>query len=296
MKPFVSVVIPSKDRGQSLQRTLSSVLKQKYPSFEVIVINQGNKPNKALKSNKINWIYDDGAGQPRAQNMGIRKAKGEIILFLDDDVECFPGLIENHVKNYGEKAVAAVAGRANSKGDKPMGDIKEIGKLNRIDLSMSSNFNADFAAEVDQVYGCNWSARKSVLKEVGLFDENFHLNGRGFQYFQEAELAYRIKQKGYRIVFDPHARVNHLQSDEGLAYRRFDYAEMSYWFYHNKMIFFLKHVNKLFLPWFLFRQKMSILKRSLQKEQTGKTFDFHLILKSAQGLVDGTRDYYGGLK
>lgn len=89
----VSVIIPFYDRGDWLSEAVESVLKQSYKNFEIIVINDGSKEDLTefcrTYQGKIKYIYKDNGGPGAARNLGIEKATGEYISFLDsDDLWC----------------------------------------------------------------------------------------------------------------------------------------------------------------------------------------------------------------
>ena len=73
-------------------------------------------------------------------------------------------------------------------------DIKEIKKQTE-----------NIQKEVDIIVGANLFMRKSVLDEVGIFDEDF------FLYDEETELQYRIKKAGYKIIINPESKIYHLE-------------------------------------------------------------------------------------
>lgn len=92
---FVSVIIPSYNKGKRLYLVLQSLAKQNcgFHNFEVIIVNDGSTDNTSdiVKSVQqttplsITHIYQANRGRAAARNTGLKAAKGEIILFLDDD-------------------------------------------------------------------------------------------------------------------------------------------------------------------------------------------------------------------
>ncbi|MBI5311461.1 MAG: glycosyltransferase, partial [Actinobacteria bacterium] len=90
--PFASVVICSRDRAESLARTLGSALALDYPGFEIVVVdNAPDTPGTGLAvdsagSDLIRYVAEPLPGLSRARNRGLREARGEIVAFTDDDV------------------------------------------------------------------------------------------------------------------------------------------------------------------------------------------------------------------
>lgn len=99
----LSVVIPSYNQGQFLPATLDSVLLQGCPEIEVLVFDGGSNDNtlSILESygEKIEWVSQKDGGQADAINQGLRRARGDILAYLNSDDVYFPGAL-NTVLNY----------------------------------------------------------------------------------------------------------------------------------------------------------------------------------------------------
>ncbi len=89
----VSAIIPTYNRAAILPRALESVFAQAGVSFEVIVVDDGSTDDTAdkLKNAEIQYFYQPNRGPAAARNLGISKAKGKFIAFLDSDDEWLPG-------------------------------------------------------------------------------------------------------------------------------------------------------------------------------------------------------------
>jgi len=106
MTPIASVIIPTHNRCYTLGRTLAALEQQTYPTqqFEVVVVADGctdgtldmlgrYQPPFALQALEL-----PGRGPAEARNCGAAQAQGRLLIFLDDDVEATPALIETHVQ------------------------------------------------------------------------------------------------------------------------------------------------------------------------------------------------------
>jgi len=92
--PFVSVIIPTHERPDLLTKCLKSLLKQNYPAFEVVVVD--NAPGTSTTADlikqtygdrpQIRYVREDRPGLSWAANRGIQEARGQILAFTDDDV------------------------------------------------------------------------------------------------------------------------------------------------------------------------------------------------------------------
>lgn len=102
---MISVVIPTHNRADLLERAVKSVLNQTYQKFEIIIVSDGSTDNtdevvEKLKNNdkRIRYIsYHPGKGGNVARNMGIEDANYENIAFLDDDDEWLPEKLEKQI-------------------------------------------------------------------------------------------------------------------------------------------------------------------------------------------------------
>ncbi len=98
--PLVSVVITTYNYAVYLPRAIDSVLMQTYPNVEVIVIDDGSTddaasviPSHAL----VKYFYQENRGLSAARNNGIKKSKGDYVVFLDADDWLEPDAIENNL-------------------------------------------------------------------------------------------------------------------------------------------------------------------------------------------------------
>ena len=113
MEELVSVIIPTHKRFEELFRAIDSVIKQTYSNIEIIVVDD-NSQDKGLRnrikekikkySENIQYIENEtNLGGAKSRNVGIEKARGEYISFLDDDDEYYPEKIEKQYKLYKSK-------------------------------------------------------------------------------------------------------------------------------------------------------------------------------------------------
>ena len=85
MSPKFSVIIPTKDRPDFLTESVSSVLRQSNPDFELLIVNDGEPLQTAFTDGRVRALDNHKRGAVPARNFGVEKAEGEIIVFLDDD-------------------------------------------------------------------------------------------------------------------------------------------------------------------------------------------------------------------
>ncbi len=103
----VTVVIPLYNKGPYILRALSSVAKQNYQDFEVIVVNDGSTDNsgelaESFRDPRVRVIHQKNAGPGAARNRGIAETQTPLIAFLDADDEWFPDYLETAVRVFQE--------------------------------------------------------------------------------------------------------------------------------------------------------------------------------------------------
>ncbi len=104
--PLVSIMMPTWNREDVIERAIESVLKQHYQNWELIVIDDGSadgtrsRLEKCAADKRIHYIYQDHRNSSAARNAGLATSKGEIVAYLDTDVVWFPGYLSNIVAAY----------------------------------------------------------------------------------------------------------------------------------------------------------------------------------------------------
>jgi GT2 family glycosyltransferase len=133
-------------------------------------------------------------------NRGLLDAQGEVLLFVDDDVEPAPTIVSAHRAAHREGAQLVVAGQVLQPGE-------EQEPLEGPGFA----FRSSVPQEVSEVMGGNFSVSKGLALSIGGFDESFV----GAAYRFEADFCARARAAGARIVFEPRASLRHLQERTG---------------------------------------------------------------------------------
>jgi glycosyltransferase involved in cell wall biosynthesis len=172
-RPLVSVVIPCFNSERWLNETLDSVFSQTYSNIEVIVVDDGsvdNTKNIVLNYNKqMTYVYQQNKGPAVARNIGIKKANGEYIAFLDSDDLWEENKLSKQVsyleKNKDISLVFSNVKVINSDGTYLYTRYKKVSK------EKEKLIKAFFMGEI----GMNTPtivARKTALDSIGGFDES----------------------------------------------------------------------------------------------------------------------------
>lgn len=228
----LSVAIPTYNRNRVLIDTLGHVLVQLGADHELLVVDQTRthdaETTTALseldRRGAIRWIRLAAPSITRAMNLALTEARGEVVLFLDDDIVPEPGLVAAHLAAHARGDCAVVAGRV----------LQPWHAGQDLAADAPFHFASPRPAWIDEFMGGNVSLRRDVGLALGGFDENFVRVAYRF----EAELAHRLRHAGHRIRYEPAACIRHLKIASGgtrsfgehLRSARPDHAVGAYYF------------------------------------------------------------------
>lgn len=212
----LSVIIPTYNRAEILRKCLEKLLNQKGVDFEVIVVDDGSTDNTRevvesfLGQNTLHYIYQKNALQGVARNNGFKKATGDIILFIGDDIFPQSGFLkahhDAHVKNSDESIV--VLGHSTWDPDCNINDYMRFLEssgwqfaYNRLTPGIVSD-----PKPYKFFYTSNISLKKSLFQKES-FDENFKVYG-----WEDIEYGYRLwKKYKMKLFYEPKAKGLHHQ-------------------------------------------------------------------------------------
>lgn len=256
---FISVIIPSLNRAQAVVDVVGDFLKQDYPAFEVIVVDQRKEESARLAEiarhdPRLRVIRTEIVGTCHARNLGVEAAEGEIVLFSDDDNRIERRyFLTSHAKAYDDPSIGGVGGRVVDKNvnlnREQSGPVCTVTKTGRIYPNATSR-QRQF---INAPRGGNMSFRKEVVRQVGGFDETF----RGNAMREETDFSLRVVRAGWKILYEPEAENVHLALPAGT--RSVDRLAWYEDFFFNEMMFFRKHFPGRYLPFLFFRKLRPIL-------------------------------------
>ena len=169
--PLVTVIIPTHNRGWVVAKAIDSVLDQDYCNVELIVVDDGSTDNTATLlfgyGDRIRVITQDNRGVSAARNVGIRKAKGDLIALLDSDDAWLPGKLSVQVNFFMEHPDWLIC--QTEEQWIRNGVRVNPGKRHR----KESGWIFERSLALCLVSPSAVMIRKSLFNEVGLFDENF---------------------------------------------------------------------------------------------------------------------------
>ncbi|HET6923919.1 MAG TPA: glycosyltransferase family 2 protein, partial [Anaeromyxobacteraceae bacterium] len=220
--PLVSIVIPSRDRAALLRACVASILdRSSYRGFEIVVADNGSRepgtldylrsippPHRALACpGEFNWSA--------INNLAAREARGEHLLFLNDDVEVLaPDWLEALLEHSQRPGVGAVGARLLY----PDGAVQHAGVVLGAEGFAGHPFRGlkpgaagyDFLAsavrDCSAVTGACMMVPRAAFRESGGFDERLR------QAFNDVDFCLRLRGRGYSVVYTPHAVLRHVES------------------------------------------------------------------------------------
>lgn len=219
-----SIIIPTYNRCRSLERTLESIMKLDFPreEFEVVIVDNNSKDDtKGVaekfrnKGIKIKYVRERRLSFTVARHAGARAARGEILLYIDDDVTVEKGWMEAVASTFSKNAEVGMIGG-------PIRPIFEaaapewISRMNGMWLSLLDRGNE--TKDIPGAMGPNLCIRKSVLDKVGGFppDTIGVESGGKSGVFEKIYigpgdwgLSRKVRKAGYRITYSPEAAVHH---------------------------------------------------------------------------------------
>lgn len=210
---MISVIICTYNRPNDIGRAVKSVLANTYPDYELLIVDQSNTEEakkiveKYISRNlHIKYLWQE-RGKSRALNLGVRKAKGEIIAFTDDD--CVVS------ENWLEK-IAITLDRITTDSIIVFGSVKPAKHDVRKGFIPANKIRyAEFKGPLSLkrvglggIVGMNMVVRKNFFGKVGYFDEVLGPGGE-LRAAEEYDITYRALKKGFKIMHVPAIKAEH---------------------------------------------------------------------------------------
>lgn len=240
--PFVSVIIATHNRTQSLASCLASLSGLSYPNYEVIVVDNAPSTSETFdyirntfSSSRIRYVREDTPGLAVAHNRGLLEARGDIVAFTDDDVRIDRHWLMKIVEGF---ALAAGVGCVTG-----MIVPAELETPAQVWLEQYGGFNKGFEVSMfnltdhrpqSPLYpytagvfgsGANMAFRRDVLRAIGGFDPALGAGSKGVG-GDDLAAFFDVIKHGYTLVYQPAAIVHHWhrRDYEGLRRQAYGYG------------------------------------------------------------------------
>lgn len=223
-EPLVSIIIPNKEEKETLKECVESIFsKTSYKNYEIIIVENNSSSNEIFRYYKqlsedprihlIRWKKE--FNYSAINNFGVRHAKGDYLLFLNNDVKIIdPDWLTEMLGVCRRKEVGAVGAKLIY----PDNTIQHAGcivGMGGIAGNMFVNMPAErtgylHKASILQDMSCVTAAcmmmKKSVFQEAGGFTEELAVA------FNDVDLCLKVRSHGHLIVYDPYVKLYHYES------------------------------------------------------------------------------------
>lgn len=229
-KPKVSVIIPVHNKVELTHRCIASlILSHTKCTYEVIIADDASTEDCALKEIFTNAVIirnKTNLGFLLTCNKAATTAKGEFLVFLNNDTEVMSGWLDELLSVFERYDRVGIAG---SKLLFPDGHLQDAGGLvwdNGTPWNTGRNANAqdpewNYVRQTDYLTGAAMMILREVWSEVGGFSEEF-----APCYYEDTDIAFKVRDAGYRTFYVPHSGVIHIEGqshgvDDSVGFKRF---------------------------------------------------------------------------
>lgn len=197
-----SVIILSWNRKKEILKTIADLKLQTYREFEIIVIDQGSNDNSV---SAIKAVYPDiqiiclhkNMGVPFGRNVGALNAKGEILVFLDNDASLAEDAIDRAVNTLSKNSNIGIVGfKILNEHTKTIDLCSWVYQKSKIKAFDTEFYTYTFC-------GCGHAIKKEVFKKIGYYWDELFFG------WEEIELSIKILNAGFDILYDPSIIVYH---------------------------------------------------------------------------------------
>jgi glycosyltransferase involved in cell wall biosynthesis len=225
----ISVIIPTRNREQSLATLLDSLALAQSPegaAVEIVVVDNGSTDGTAVMLQErimhqsrypLRVFNQPTPGKSNALNLALANCEGDLLVVFDDDVTVERRCLVELAAAYQNGQFAAMQGRILPGKDSD-GRSADLSRLREYNIPL-----IDYGGEIREIRGLtgtNMSFNREVLDAIGCFDARLGPGAAGFS--EDTEFSMRIRKAGFKIGYTPHAVVYHeLNPDRyGRAYNR----------------------------------------------------------------------------
>jgi len=220
----ISVIIPTYNRPCYLYHLLDCLSAQTIHNYEIVVVCQAY-PDNILDdlANRLRLIphhlltYPDGIGVALAKNAGIQVATGNLIVFIDDDIEMPPTWLAALTRPFDDPTIGAVGGFVEHPGQatwwrllyyRCFGITADRYVIGKSGFNRGLIQNPGVSQDAGWFGSGNLAVRRSVVQAMGTFDPRFR------RVYEDVDFTVRIRDGGWRILFVPFAGVIHYDAKE----------------------------------------------------------------------------------
>ncbi len=198
-RPFVSVIVPAYNEQFVIAGTIRSLLKSDYDNYEVIVVDDGSqdRTSEVVRENfgddpRVQLFTEENAGKANALNLGLRFAKGDVIVALDADTQFSSQTVSALARRFSDPTMGAIAGNA-----KVGNRINIVTRWQALEYITAQNMDRRAFASLNcitVVPGAVGAWRRDLIERVGGFNAE--------TLAEDQDLTLQIRKLGYHIGYE----------------------------------------------------------------------------------------------
>jgi mycofactocin system glycosyltransferase len=220
--PFVSIIIPVRNRPEEIAACLQSLGRLDYPAekMEIIVVDDASDDNtpEVVSTFPVHLIpLKEHKQASFCRNLAAHKARSEVLAFLDSDCMADPLWLRELVPAFSDPSNGAAGGVVDSYYTK-----KGLDRYEKVRSSLNMGSWPKSSREENRFFylpSCNLLIRRALFVQVGGFREDMVVG-------EDVDLCWRLQDQGYHVEYRPVGRVYHKHRNRMINFcaRRFDYG------------------------------------------------------------------------
>ncbi len=205
--PTFSIIIPSYNEGDDIRLSIDSAIAQNRPPLEVLVVDDSSDRTPEIireyADRGVVFVQGEHTSCCGARNLGMRRAKGDIIVLLNGDVALPPDFLDKIARHYEEDA------------DYVLVESKVLNMDDYLARFIEAQHQADYAGHADVEWTEGFSARRAAAEAVGFIPGNYQA-----RFCRDWMLGRKLKEGGFKKVVDPSIVVTHKSPAAAAEYWR----------------------------------------------------------------------------
>lgn len=233
-QPYVTIAVITRNRADSLRRTLHGIQNLNYVNYEVIVVDNASTDmtKSVIEEFNFNYVFSPRKyGFAKTRQLAVDAAKGEFILWCDDDAVPVVNWVQYYVDRFrSDENIGLIAGKVVNHGFSPEMKFKGIqifgpnGVLLRVENPLEAMIYSNL----------NMAQRISVMRSIRGYDPFF------IGSYEEVDLNLMIRSVGKKVVYEEKALVDHYHSEVSFKKGRLFYGSqmmrLYLYFKHHEVI------------------------------------------------------------
>ena len=206
--PFVSIIVPVYNEGKVLRDSVASLLQLDYPTYEIIIVNDGSTDDTAEVGKelvgynqgrnslvKVSLINKPNGGKSKALNAGIQYSEGDFVLCMDGDSQLSTNCLKMGVRHFVDPEIGAVAGNVKVDNRKKfLTDLQALEYVEGLNLPRSAQ---GLVRSVNIIPGPIGIFRKKALRQAGFYSSD--------TFAEDADITLKILSNGWKLVYEPNS-------------------------------------------------------------------------------------------